>query len=85
MPRLHRGATARENGLHPVIPSFFTEFVKMLTPEFLANFKMIRQEIHDDTAYIVWSVGDAVPLGTDTLVVTGGKIRIQTFAAHMPT
>jgi ketosteroid isomerase-like protein len=63
--------------------SFFTEFVKLLTPEFLANFKMEKQEVHDDTAYIVWTVRDAVSMGTDTLVVTGGKIRVQTVAVHM--
>ncbi|MDP7084922.1 MAG: nuclear transport factor 2 family protein [Dehalococcoidia bacterium] len=63
--------------------SFFTEFVKLLTPDFLANFKMEKQEVHDDTAYIVWTVRGAVPMGRDTLIVTSGKIRVQTVAVHM--
>lgn len=65
------------------IRGFFNEFSKALTPEFLAAFEMIKSEVHGDTAYIAWSVGDAVPLGTDTFVVTDGKIRIQTAAFYM--
>ena len=65
--------------------SFFTEFVALLTPEFMADFKLSKQEIHDDVAYIAWSVGDAIPMGTDTFVITDGKIRVQTATVYTPS
>ena len=67
------------------IRGFFDEFVKALTPDFLAAFDMKKVEVDGDIAYIAWSVGDAVPLGSDTLVVTDGKIRVQTVAIYMAT
>ena len=33
-------------------------------------------------AYITWSVGQDIPLGTDTFVVDDAKIVSQTFAMH---
>ena len=65
--------------------SFFTEFAKLLTPEFMADFKLSKQEVHDDVAYITWSVGDAIPMGTDTFVITDGKIRVQTATVYTPS
>ena len=64
------------------IRSFFAKMFPMVTPEFMAAFKMIKQEVSGDTAYIVWSVDGFFALGTDTLVVKEGKIAVQTFAAH---
>ena len=64
--------------------SYFTEFVKLLTPELIADFKLAKQEIHDDVAYLAWSMGDAVPMGTDTFVITDGKIRVQTVTEYRP-
>ena len=72
--------TARGTG---EIRGFFNEFTKALTPDFLAAFDMKKVEVDGDIAYIAWSVGDAVPLGSDTLVVTNGKIRVQTVAIYM--
>jgi hypothetical protein len=36
----------------------------------------------ESIAYITWSVGDDIPLGTDTFVVEDGKIVSQTFAMY---
>ena len=65
------------------VRSFFTEVMKSVTAESMAGFKLARQEVHGDVGYILYSVGDTVLLGTDTYVVTDGKIRVQTFATHM--
>ncbi len=64
------------------IRSLFVGFFPMVTPEFMAAYKMIKQEVFGDTAYIVWSVDGFFALGTDTLVVRDGKIAVQTFALH---
>ena len=66
------------------IRDFFTNFVSLLTPEVLAQFKMARQDVEGEIAYIVWTVGDMVPLATDTFVVRDGKIMVQTLAVYMP-
>ncbi|MDA1175362.1 MAG: nuclear transport factor 2 family protein [Chloroflexi bacterium] len=67
------------------IGKFFTGFAQLLTPEFLGNFALTRQEIVGDIAYIVWNSGAAVPLATDTLVCGNGLINTQTIAAYMPS
>jgi ketosteroid isomerase-like protein len=64
------------------IRSFFVAMFPAVTPEFLAAFNMVKQEISGDVAYINWNVAGFFALGTDTLVVKDGKISVQTFAAH---
>lgn len=51
-----------------------------------SEFKMIRQTVEGDVAYIVWSAESerfSVPLATDTYLVRFGKIVVQTFTAEM--
>jgi ketosteroid isomerase-like protein len=62
---------------------FFIGFVGLLTPEVLAKFKIVRQDVDGEIAYIVWTVGDMIPLGSDTFVVRDGKIMVQTLAVHV--
>jgi ketosteroid isomerase-like protein len=67
------------------IRAFFTEFLaNVVTPEFLSNLKMLRQDVEGEIAYIVWTAGDIVPFATDTMVVRNGKVLIQTFASYKP-
>jgi predicted SnoaL-like aldol condensation-catalyzing enzyme len=50
------------------------------------SFKMLRQEVDGDTAYIVWEAETAdnrFELGTDTFIVRNGKIVTQTFAGKI--
>ena len=65
------------------ITEFFTGFVTLLTPEFLANFVMGSQQVNGEYAYLTWSVTGAVPLGTDSFHIVEGKIKMQSFAVHM--
>ena len=62
---------------------FFTGFVGLLTPEVLAKFKIVRQDVDGEIAYIVWTVGEMIPLGSDTFVVRDGKITVQTLAVYV--
>src|ERR687891_1112100 len=63
------------------IRDFFTGFLaNVVTPEFLSNFKILRQDVEGEIAYIVWTAGDIVPLATDTMIVRNGKFLTQTFA-----
>jgi ketosteroid isomerase-like protein len=50
------------------------------------SFEMLRQDVHGDTAYIVWKAETAdnrFELGTDTFIVQNGKIVTQTFAGKI--
>jgi ketosteroid isomerase-like protein len=64
------------------LDAFFRGFLSAM-PEFMAGFRMVRQEVLGDIAYIVWESPKYAPLGTDTFLIRGGKILTQTFAAHM--
>lgn len=47
-------------------------------------FEMGQRHVHGDHAYILWSAQTPVQryeLGTDTFVVRGGRIAVQSFAA----
>jgi ketosteroid isomerase-like protein len=61
----------------------FTAVLGVLTPEVLANMKVIRQEIDGEYAYILWSALPAVPFGGDTFRVHNGKIVMQSFVGQM--
>ena len=67
------------------VREFFIGFVANLTPEMLADFSATRQEFDGEIAYLVWTIGDIIPLGTDTFVVRNGKIVTQTFAMYAPS
>jgi hypothetical protein len=62
---------------------FFETFLSNLPDKGLLLFRMLTQEAHGEVGYIVWSVGELIPLGTDTFVVKDGKIIQQTYAAYI--
>ena len=64
------------------IGSFFEDFIASLPPGATKRFSLRTLRVDGDLAYITWSVGSEVPLGTDTFVVRNGKIVSQTFAMH---
>lgn len=61
---------------------FFTAFLDSLPEGLFDAFKISRQEVLGNVAYVVWQAKPWIPLGTDTLIIKGGKIALQTFAAH---
>lgn len=63
--------------------SFFESALQIFTPEVLGQFRMLRQDVAGDVAYIVYAAGPTMPLGTDTFVIRDGKIVVQTFAAQV--
>ncbi len=67
---------------HESIVKFFAGFIKHTPPEVQATFDLTHQECEQDIAYIVWSMGDNVPLGTDTYKIRDDKITLQTVAVH---
>ncbi len=64
------------------IRGFFAEALKLLSPEVMATFKMARQEIDGEFAYILWSAAPTILTAQDTFCVRDGKIVMQSFAAH---
>jgi ketosteroid isomerase-like protein len=61
----------------------FTEFMKIYTPELMAKMKVIKQDIHGEYAYLLWSALPVVPFGGDTFYVRNGKIMMQSFVTQM--
>jgi ketosteroid isomerase-like protein len=67
------------------IRKFYTDVTSNILPPG-SNFKISRQEVRGQTAYIVWSAESKnyhFPLGTDTFFIKDGKIIAQTFAAKI--
>jgi len=67
------------------IKNFYTEVTTNVLPPG-SDFKISRQEVRGQIAYIVWSAESKnyrFPLGTDTFVIKDGKIIAQTFAAKI--
>jgi hypothetical protein len=64
------------------IGGFFTEFIAALPEGGIERFSLRSQWVDGKVAYITWSVGSGIPLGTDTFVVDNGKIVSQTFAMY---
>jgi ketosteroid isomerase-like protein len=66
----------------PAIRHFFKQFLGALPPGATDRFKLRNLRVDGTMAFITWTVGDEIPLGTDTFVVVDGKIASQTFAMH---
>jgi ketosteroid isomerase-like protein len=66
------------------IHGFFENFIASLPPGATDHFTLRSFLVDRNVAYITWSVGSDIPLGTDTFVVNNGKIVSQTFAMHLP-
>lgn len=63
------------------IRGFFNALMKDLPAGFFDEFRLNRQEIVGEVAYILWERKPHFPRATDTFVVRNGKIFVQTFAA----
>lgn len=66
------------------IREFFEDFIATLPPDAIQQFLLRSARFVDHLAYITWSAGSGLPLGTDTFVVRDGKIVSQTCAMYVP-
>jgi ketosteroid isomerase-like protein len=66
----------------PAIRTFFEGFIAALPPQAIGQFTLRSLRVQDEVAYITWSAGPDLPLGTDTFVVRKGRIVSQTFAMY---
>ncbi len=64
----------------PAIREFFRAFLAALPAQTIGQFTLRSLHVQGDVAYITWSAGPDLPLGTDTFVVREGRIVAQTFA-----
>jgi len=64
------------------IGDFFVDFIAALPPGAIQRFSLRSLRVEGELAYITWSAGREIPLGTDTFVVRRGKIVSQTFAMY---
>lgn len=63
------------------IRQFFESFLSGAPAGFWEAFRIVRQDVRGDIAYLVWDAKPFVSLATDTLLVRDGKIEVQTFTA----
>lgn len=61
------------------IRQFFADFLQGIQPGFWEAFKITRQAVNGEIAYLVWEAKPFVTMATDTLQVRNGKINVQTF------
>ena len=66
------------------IRALFTHALEVFSAEALAGLQVHQKVIAGEVAYIVWSMGEAIPFASDTFVIRGGKIAIQTAALQGP-
>jgi ketosteroid isomerase-like protein len=66
------------------IRQFFVDFIGSLPADAIERFALKTLRVDGNLAYITWSVGSSIPLGTDTFLVDNGKIVAQTFAMYAP-
>jgi hypothetical protein len=64
------------------IHGFFVDFIGSLPADGIDHFSLRSRHVDRNIAYITWSVGSDIPLGTDTFVVDNGKIIRKTFAMY---
>lgn len=64
------------------IGGFFRDFLDALPAGAIDRFALRTLRVDGDVAYLTWSVGAEIPLGTDTFVVADGRIVAQTFAMY---
>lgn len=61
------------------IRAFFKAFIDGADPKFWGAFKILKNTVHGEVAYLVWEAKPWVALATDTFHVQGGRIAVQTF------
>jgi hypothetical protein len=82
-PAAHVYSAERVYEGHDEIGEFLAAFMRALPADGVERFKLGSLRVDGDLAFITWSVGTEIPLGTDTFVVRDGKIVSQTFAMHV--
>ncbi len=68
---------------HQQIRAGFEGLLAAMTPEAFANFKLIKQDVDGEYAYVVWSAFPVVPFGGDTFHVRNGQIVSQSFVGQI--
>ncbi len=58
----------------------FAGVTQILTPEVVANFKTIKQDIQGEYIYMTWTALPSIPFGSDTFHIHDGKIMMQSVA-----
>lgn len=64
------------------IAEFFADFIDSLPRGAYERFALGSLRVDGELAFITWSIGADVPLGTDTFTVRNGKIVSQTVAIY---
>ncbi len=63
------------------IRAFLDNFMRNKPQGFPEDIEFMRKDFGNDTIYIIWSCGAAVPYASETFVLRDGTITAQTFVA----
>jgi len=66
------------------IRAMFTQHLEAIAPEVLSSFNVHRLTVDGEIAYLVWSMGKAMPFASDTCIIRGGRIVVHTVARYVP-
>lgn len=61
---------------------FLTHFYGNPPPGYPQHYQLIRKDIADDYAYLLWSAGDELPMVNDVLHVKDGLVAMHSFCLH---
>ncbi len=77
----HSVVMAPERSFHGLaeIRAYWQAAIAATPPEMLAAIQPVRQDIHEDVAYVVWKAEPFIKMATDTFLVKGGKILAHTY------
>ncbi|MGN6358903.1 MAG: nuclear transport factor 2 family protein [Thermomicrobiales bacterium] len=67
------------------IRDYFTALMAGLPAEMMDTFRMERQDVDGESAYVVWSAVPFFLLGTDTFWIHNDKIMVHTYAVYGPS
>jgi hypothetical protein len=61
---------------------YFEVFLHDMPEGMMKSFRIVRQDVVDEFAFIVWTAPPVLALATSTFLVRDRRIAVQTFAAH---
>ena len=66
------------------IQAYYEAFLATRPDNFLKRFTIVRQDVIGEVAYVIWKAQPYVRIGTDTFIISDGKIALNTFWVNTP-
>jgi uncharacterized protein (TIGR02246 family) len=66
------------------IREHYVRLPSMIPADAMKDFKVVREDFDGDICYAIWTMGNFIPMGTETFVCRNGKIVSHTMAVYLP-